>query len=827
MTKMGTNSLSPFKLIVFLSMCMSQISEAQRGMSVSVFTVTSKSIVVRWTQVPGVHSYKVTATPKNAQVTPVFSQFNGAITIGSVIYLIPDTIYNMKVEAIDSNGLVLAQAEVLETTAPDVPSIDQAYSKLSNSITVEWNPVPGASAYTLRAEDGISVIETSVTGSPGTVSNLKPATQYIISVMSVNAGGRSQPSVPKKAKTVLSAPILHSSSPSNSSIVVTWEPVYMAVGYTFSIIQTKTGQRVNVNTSQTNITFTNLEPGTIYSIKGNAWDSSNTLGDDYTISQITRPEIPQNVQVSLNGRSVGAMVTWTSVEGADNFTAANWNGQNCSYSFPSPPSSTVNISCDITPLLCGQQYSITVVARNRAGPSQPSAPEKFLTFPCAPENITIEEPNPGNLTVSWIRVTYAEYYVAFVKSDDGIEEQCNTTQTRCEFHCLCGFTYFVSVFAYNSAGQSPIGNVLNYTTAPCCPGDVMPAFVSGDTLEITWSPVRGAEVYQTKAADGTSQIHCNDTATVCALSALQCNTRFSLVVTSCNEVRGCNTSCKTHYAETAPCSPEILSIAQASASSFNISWSTNNKEANYTVRALGMAESHTCRTSGRSCQITGLPCGSTYDVSAIAITSVGQSLPSYTRPLETGPCCPNNLTVTQATQAMTNVTWSTAKGAQSYITMLKSPRGEAKCHTLQTHCLLGCITCGTNYTVSLQAISGTGHMSECTFHGFSSSACCPSNVRLYRMSNNTIRVYWRSSGNLHNYTADLYGTSANYTCTPPQGLSSCDISEISCGDVYSVVVAPVSMDGSKVKFCPRKMYSVSCSGNNVGMVIYRGKRSVD
>ncbi|MBN3324466.1 FNDC7 protein, partial [Atractosteus spatula] len=771
------------------------------GLTLSTFTVSSRSITVQWTKVSGVHSYKVTATPKNSPGTPVFVQFNGVIAIGSVSSLSPNTYYTVRVEALDSTGQVLSAAEIIQTTAPEVPSLEQAYSKMSDSITAEWSPVPGATSYVLRAEDGTSVIETTVADSPGTVGNLKPSTQYVIRVMSANAGGRSQPSLSKKAKTVVAAPILHSSSPANDMIVVTWDPVYMAVGYTFSLIKVGSDKRVRVNTTETNITFTGLEAGTTYSIKGNAWDSNNTLGDDYTITQITRPAVPSSIQVSFTGRSMGVMISWSFVEGADNFTALSSNGQNCSSS---------EDNCVISPLTCGQNYSISVIASNRAGPSNPSKPEDFLTFPCAPENIRIEEPSPGNLTVSWSKVIYGEYYMAFVKRGDGKEEQCNTTLDRCSYDSECGFTYFISVFAYNGAGQSPSGKVLNYTTAPCCPDNVVPALVSSDTLEITWSPVRGAEIYETTAADGTNQVHCNDTATVCALSSLKCNTRFSVIITSCNEIRGCNTTCKNHYIETAPCTPQIWNITQITSSNYSVSWTADNKEANYTVRALGKAESYSCRTSGRSCQITNLPCGSVFDVSAIAFTSAGESLPSYTLPLETGPCCPENFTVSQATQSMTNVTWSPGKGAQSYITMLNSTHGEAKCHTLQTHCLLGCITCGVNYTVSMQAISGTGHISQCTYHGFSSSACCPMSVKLYRVGNNTIRVYWHSTGSLHNYTADLYGSLANYTCSPLPGASYCDITEVSCRDVYSVVVVPVSMDGTKVKFCPRRIYSGKC-----------------
>lgn len=78
--------------------------------------------------------------------------------------------------------------------APDIPSIVQAYSKNSDSITVEFTEVSGATSYILRAERDDFFSETPVSGSPGTVVQLQPYTDYKLSVMSVNSGGRSQPS---------------------------------------------------------------------------------------------------------------------------------------------------------------------------------------------------------------------------------------------------------------------------------------------------------------------------------------------------------------------------------------------------------------------------------------------------------------------------------------------------------------------------------------------------------------------------------------------------------------------------------------------------------
>uniref|UniRef100_A0A670Y784 Fibronectin type III domain containing 7 n=1 Tax=Pseudonaja textilis TaxID=8673 RepID=A0A670Y784_PSETE len=90
--------------------------------------------------------------------------------------------------------------------APEIPIIDQAYSKLSTSITVEWAAVTGASNYLLTAQDGDMFIETVVTNSPGTVTGLKAAVLYKITIRSINTGGRSQPSPSKKAKTEMVLP---------------------------------------------------------------------------------------------------------------------------------------------------------------------------------------------------------------------------------------------------------------------------------------------------------------------------------------------------------------------------------------------------------------------------------------------------------------------------------------------------------------------------------------------------------------------------------------------------------------------------------------------
>ncbi|XP_065697882.2 fibronectin type III domain-containing protein 7 isoform X3 [Patagioenas fasciata] len=717
--------------------CLDVIFSANTGFSVSIYDVTSRSICLRWPKFSGASSYRVTATAANTVGHSLLAHFSDVTFKGSLMSLIPDTNYAILAEAIDKNGIILAETQIMQST-------------------------------------------------------------------------------------VLAAPVLSVSSPSCDSIAVSWKAVFMAAGFSVSLMRSDgLGRMLKENTTNTSLIFTNLDPGTLYIIKAYAWNVDGIPGDDFTYNQRTSPNAPADVQVAFNRGALRAIVSWMPAEGALIYSVTASNG------LLKLKCNTSSASCVVSSLQCGSEYYVSVTAYNDAGSSKPTDAVSLKTIPCAPVNISIEEDEPGHLLVSWSSVNFGHYYMVFVKSDDGLEVHCNTSHTQCHFQSDCGFTYVISVFAYNKAGQSPLGDVFNYTTAPCCPSDLRAAAVSSHAVQVTWAAVRGAEVYQTRAAGGGGLELCNGTATACTLSALRCDTRYNVTVYAFSEARGSNMSCASKPVATAPCSPEIKNISKEALSVISVHWQSNNEEATYIVTARGEAGLWHCTSSGSSCTLINLPCGSTFSVSAIARSPAGQSLPSYSVPLETAPCCPSDLILTQVTESVTNISWSVGMGAQTYVTTLESPKGQAKCHTLQNYCLLGCITCGTNYTVSLKAISETGLTSSCTYQGYSSSACCPSGVKLYRLGNNGIRVYWRASDEKINYSTDLHGSKGNFTCSPSSGLSHCDITEIPCGDVYMVVVSPVTDKGPKLTFCPKKIYSVTCSGSSVGMVIYRGKSNAE
>ncbi|XP_054900990.1 fibronectin type III domain-containing protein 7-like [Poeciliopsis prolifica] len=807
---------------------------AQSDIQVSVFSTTSKTVILRWSGYSGAASYKVSAALSSSPNDPIaFVMFGPNTVMGSISSLSQDVAYTFTVEALSANQTVLSSGSTKTSTAPDMMDPIRAVKpKDSTTLMVDFNPKTGATSYVIRVENTNGFFrEDSASSSPAEIKHLSPYTEYQLSIMAVNDAGRSQPSSPVAAKTLLPPPHLSTSSPSNDSIIVTWTPVSDAAHFTVFMYKFGSSTQEKYNTTDTKLTVPGLHAGSLYIIKSFAWDPEGREGEgSLYVNQTTRPPTPASVSVSVvrSNSLVGLAVSWElsqDVYGTVDHHVTSDQNQNLNCN-------STSSSCTLSPVGCGEVHIIYVTASNEAGPSHPSSPVVFITFPCPPESLTLVESSDGNCTLAWNTVPYADGYEAFVKKGDGGEATCNSTSNNCTYQCQCGYTYLMSVLAYNLAGSSPEGTILNYTTVPCCPESVSVSAVSTDTLEITWTASRGAELYQTRAADNSEVVLCNDTAPVCALSDLSCDSSYTVSITPCSEISGCNHACKSHTKDTAPCVPTDLVLNPKNSSVVSVSWKPNNRAANYTVSAARHGEygengGRTCTTSGNSCDVTKLPCGSSFEFSVMATGGAGRSLPSFSTFLETDPCCPVNLTVDQVTQAMSNVSWSHAQAAQSFITSLTSPRGHARCHTHDSHCLMGCITCGTNYTVTVETFSITGRATNCTYQGFSSSPCCPSGIKLYMLASNSLRVYWRSTASSRSTTVEMLGTSSNYTCTASPGENSCDVENIQCGDVYRLVVAPLTAGGSKVPFCPYRLYSVTCLGSNIGTVIYRGKRSVD
>lgn len=107
--------------------------------------------------------------------------------------------------------------------------------------------------------------------------------------------------------TVLAAPVLVAHSSSYDSIVVSWKAVFMSVGFFVSIMRSDgLGGMLKENTTNSSLTFSSLDPGTLYTIKVHAWDTNGIPGDDFTYNQRTskRHNRKQNKYIVLMCRQI-------------------------------------------------------------------------------------------------------------------------------------------------------------------------------------------------------------------------------------------------------------------------------------------------------------------------------------------------------------------------------------------------------------------------------------------------------------------------------------------------------------------------------------------
>lgn len=62
----------------------------------------------------------------------------------------------------------------------------------------------------------------------------------------------------------------------------------MAAGFSVSLMRSDgLGRMLKENTTNTSLIFTNLDPGTLYTIKAYAWNANGMPGDDFTYNQRT------------------------------------------------------------------------------------------------------------------------------------------------------------------------------------------------------------------------------------------------------------------------------------------------------------------------------------------------------------------------------------------------------------------------------------------------------------------------------------------------------------------------------------------------------------
>ncbi len=368
-------------------------------------SATRNSVTISWSSVSGAANYDVLFNGTTYRVTG---------TSKTIYSLTAGKSYTYAVRANGADGSSSYSASKTIATLPNPPAMptNVRASSTTNSATVSWNTVSGATGYEL-VFNGTTY---NVTTTSKTITGLSSNTSYTYKVRAKNAGGSGSYSSLMSIRTLVAKPGVPSGINAMStynSVTISWGAVSGATGY--DVLWKGTVYSVTGLSK----TISGLSANTSYSYQVRAKNSAGTSAYCSAKSIKTKvqpPAMPSGVSATATANSV--TVKWNAASRATGYTVL----------FNQRPYSVTTTTKTLTGLKAGTSHTYSVYAYNAGGNSASSATQTIRTnraVPAVPQNVTAVSTLNG-VTVSWSPVEHAESYD--VNFDGKVYSTSNTNQ---------------------------------------------------------------------------------------------------------------------------------------------------------------------------------------------------------------------------------------------------------------------------------------------------------------------------------------------------------------------------------------------------------------
>ncbi len=478
-------------------------------------------------------------------------------------------------------------------TAPATPVINASYPVSTNSVTISWAAVSGATSYDYQVGAG-AVTNTSATSV--TLTGLAAGTTAF-KVRSANAGGTSayaSSSVVYTPPSIPAAPVVSPTyAVSTSTVTISWPAVSGATSYDYQV-----GTGLVTNTTATSVTVTGLALGTtVFKVR-----SANTAGASaYSSASIvytaptTAPGVP--VLATTYPTTTGSVtITWTPVAGAATYDYQVGTGAVLS---------TTATSITLNGLASGTT-AFKLRATNAVGSSAYRTASIAYTLPAAPATPVLgatQSASNGAVTISWAAVSGATSYDYQV----GTGAILNTNATSVTLSGLPAGTTGLKLRATNAGGVSAWAttSIVNAQSIPVAPS----LAASYDTLDgavtVSWATVPGATSYEYQLGAGPVL---STTATSITLTGLPVGTTSLYVRAANGSGASAFASTMVNYAPPAPAAPVLAAIYGTPTDQVTISWAPVPGATAYQYQVESGA---VVQTTSTQVTLNGLALGST------------------------------------------------------------------------------------------------------------------------------------------------------------------------------------------------------------------------
>ena len=673
-------------------------------------------------------------------------------------------------------------------------------------------------SYTVTSSSGSRACTTTTTSC--TVTGLTNGTAYTFTVTASNKAGTGSASSASSAvvpATVPDAPTSVTGVFGDSQALVSWTAPSNTGGsvITAYTVTSSPGSFI-CTTSTTSCTVTGLTNGTNYTFTVTATNvvGAGTPSDaSLAVSPATVPGVPTGVIGTSNDASV--LVSWSA-------PFSTGGASITSYTVTSLPGSftctTSTMSCTVTGLTNGTNYTFTVLATNKAGSGAVSSASGAVTPAGAPRAVSAVVGVFGDsaVTVSWTIPTdnggSAITGYTVTASPGGFE--CSTSGTSCTVSGLTnGTAYTFSVVALNAVGS---GSAM--TSAAVVPASI-PGSPSAATTQfgdssmtVSWtapSSNGGSEITLYTVTSSPGSFTCTTSTTSCTVTGLTNGIAYTFTVKATNKAGSSVPSALalgTRTPATVPGAPTSLS-GSSSGTQITVNWTAPKSDGGSGVtgyRVTASPSGKTCTSTSTSCVFTSMGAYSLYTFTVVAINKAGSGAPSDS--LSVGvvvaPEAPTGVVGVFGDSQVT-VSWiapvSDGGNAITLYTVTALPGRRTCTATSATSCTVTGLTNGGSYTFTVVAANsrGDGQASE------ASDVIIPASTPGFPRSvaavagNAQASVSWTapaSSGGSAITTYTVTSTPGSFTCTT--ATASCTVTGLTNGTSYKFVVTATNKAGT-------------------------------
>ena len=674
---------------------------------------------------------------------------------------------------------------------PAAPSSFGVTGSTASTVSVAWSAVAGATEYDLTA-NGNFAGKTATTSF--TVGGLSCNTAYKLAVTAKNANGKTSKASTFTTSTAPCADVTPPTAPAGltevsatqTSATVAWasstDNVTVA-GYSVFVDGTPAGSTVN-----TNFTAGGLACGSTHTVAVEAVDAAGNHSARASMNASTSACLdttPPTVSVTspAGGATVSGTVPMTATA-SDDVAVASVEFWVDGTKVATDTSAPYSYSWDTTQVAGGAHTLLVKAVDSSNNTASATVGVTVSNTPCVTssaswQNSAMLSPD-GTFDVAFDAtpsaadidaVTGLSATTALSYSDLAVTARFNSTGT---IDAINGGAYAAAnavpysggaTYHFRAAVNVPNHSYSLYVTPPGKPETPVAlnyAFRTGQT------GVTALSDWAVTAANGSHQ--------TCGLA-----------VTNPNDT-------------TAPNAPTGVAKTSSTQTSLSLSWaaSTDNVgTTGYTVYVNGTASSAASATSRT---VSGLSCGSTYTIGVDAYDAAGNhsaqtstTMSTSACPDTTAPSTPTNLTKTGSTQTSLALSWSASTDNVGVTGYTLYVNGAQVGTTTGTSMSAAGLTCGTTYTVAVDAFDAAGNHSGKASMSASTAACSdttapstPTNLQRSSSTLTSMALSWSASTDNVGVTGyTLYVNGAQVGTTTSTSMSA---TGLACSTTYTVSV---------------------------------------